>query len=400
MKQLLLRSLFVLPLLGSIGLGQTLYTPGGTVGTSANWSVTIVTAAKGTAPSGGQGQFMITSNESSNQLMGGFSLVTDPTSSNRRLTIQAIEQGAAWRNITLAENGGNVGIGASTPISKLDVYNSAVNNAPFQNLTVQGADANVENSDGTYSDSNPSWGIGFTRDWNSGGNRSLGAGIYSYGTTGWGQGLIFRTSPGGGVNPTMYTRMVIGDTGNIGIGIATPVSYGALDVNTTGNKAIHMMDSALGGLLIGYNGPTIQARTTADANTANLLLQYWGGNVGIGTANPTYKLEVNGTIHTKDVTVDNNGWPDYVFDKDYKLPALSEVEATIKAEKHLPGLPSAQEVAEHGVSLGDMQARMLAKIEELTLHQIQQEKEIAALRAENAELRTEVRTRHAPANRN
>jgi len=80
-------------------------------------------------------------------------------------------------------------------------------------------------------------------------------------------------------------------SGNVGIG-GSPVSYGALDVNTSGNKSIHTMDGTYGGLLIGFQGSTIQGRTTADGN-GNLALEAWGGNVGIGTTTPTGKLEVN-----------------------------------------------------------------------------------------------------------
>jgi hypothetical protein len=102
------------------------------------------------------------------------------------------------------------------------------------------------------------------------------------------------------------------------------------------------------------------------------------GNVGIGTTNPTHKLAVNGTIKAKEVIVETTGWSDYVFDDDYALQPLAEVEAHIKTNKHLPGIPSAVEIAEQGVSVGDMQARLLAKIEELTLHVIAQEKLLKA----------------------
>ncbi len=119
------------------------------------------------------------------------------------------------------------------------------------------------------------------------------------------------------------------------------------------------------------------------------------GSLGLGTTNPgTYKLAVVGKIHATEVVVET-GWSDYVFADDYRLAPLSEVEAHIKAEKHLPGIPSAAEVDAGGVSLGDMQAKLLAKVEELTLHVIAQEKrnnaqqaEIAALRAEVARLST------------
>lgn len=113
------------------------------------------------------------------------------------------------------------------------------------------------------------------------------------------------------------------------------------------------------------------------------------GNVGIGTTNPTQKLSVNGTIRAKEVIVDT-GWSDYVFAPDYRLAPLSEVEQHIKAEGHLPGIPSAAEVADHGITVGDMQSRLLAKIEELTLHQIEQEKRNSALQVEIATLKREV----------
>jgi hypothetical protein len=118
------------------------------------------------------------------------------------------------------------------------------------------------------------------------------------------------------------------------------------------------------------------------------------GNVGIGTTSPTEKLSVNGKIRAKEVIVETTGWSDHVFADSYQLQSLAEVEQHIKTEKHLPGVPSAQEVAERGVSVGDMQAILLAKIEELTLHVIQQEKrldaqqsEIATLKAENIQLK-------------
>jgi hypothetical protein len=99
------------------------------------------------------------------------------------------------------------------------------------------------------------------------------------------------------------------------------------------------------------------------------------GNVGIGTTNPTHKLAVNGTIKAKEIIVETTGWSDYVFADDYTLASLAEVEAHIKEHKHLPGIPSATQVADQGISVGDMQARLLAKIEELTLHVIELKKD-------------------------
>ena len=107
------------------------------------------------------------------------------------------------------------------------------------------------------------------------------------------------------------------------------------------------------------------------------------GNVGIGTTNPQNKLDVNGTIHAKEVKVDLNGWSDFVFSPSYKLKTLAEVENYIKTHGHLAEIPSATEVEKNGISLGDMQTKLLQKLEESTLYLIEQSKQIEALKKEN-----------------
>lgn len=108
------------------------------------------------------------------------------------------------------------------------------------------------------------------------------------------------------------------------------------------------------------------------------------GNVGIGTTNPQSKLAVNGTVTAKSVVVTTSGWADYVFEDEYRLRPLSEVDAFIEKEGRLPGIPKAAQVAESGVDVGEMQVKLLEKIEELTLYVIQQQKQIAALTAAQA----------------
>ena len=101
------------------------------------------------------------------------------------------------------------------------------------------------------------------------------------------------------------------------------------------------------------------------------------GNVGIGTANIsdiTYKLYVEGSIRTRKVRVDQSTWADHVFHPSYQLPSLREVEAFIKKHQHLPDVPSAEEVQANGLDLGDNQAVLLKKIEELMLYTIEQNK--------------------------
>jgi hypothetical protein len=95
------------------------------------------------------------------------------------------------------------------------------------------------------------------------------------------------------------------------------------------------------------------------------------GNLGIGTKSPAERLSVNGKIRAHEIKVETANWPDYVFAKDYQLPSLLETEQHIREKGHLSGIPSAEEVKTNGVDLGEMNAKLLKKIEELTLHLIE-----------------------------
>ena len=104
------------------------------------------------------------------------------------------------------------------------------------------------------------------------------------------------------------------------------------------------------------------------------------GYIGIGTTSPQNLLDVNGTIRAKEIKVESD-WADFVFDDNYDLPSVQEVAAYIKEYKHLPGIPSATEVREEGVNLGEMNKKLLLKIEELTLYVIKQQQEIDELKS-------------------
>jgi hypothetical protein len=98
-------------------------------------------------------------------------------------------------------------------------------------------------------------------------------------------------------------------------------------------------------------------------------------------------LNANGTIHAREVKVDLNGWSDFVFHPTYKLKPLLEVEKYIKANGHLEDIPSAKEVEKNGVNMGEMQAKLLQKIEELTLYVIELKKENEELQKQINELK-------------
>jgi hypothetical protein len=92
-------------------------------------------------------------------------------------------------------------------------------------------------------------------------------------------------------------------------------------------------------------------------------------------------LAIDGTTKTKEVIVKPNVWSDFVFEPDYILPSLEEVEQHIKTNGHLKNIPSEKEVLKRGIPIGEMNAKLLQKVEELTLYTIQQEKEIKRLKS-------------------
>lgn len=219
-----------------------------------------------------------------------------------------------------------------------------------------------------------------------------------------------------------------GSTGNIGIGTTTP------------SALLNVHDGALRltGMVAGYGGPQlIFGGNSVTAPNGEWALEYtvatpgkegmnfWrpagatgvggnnflflgnNGNVGVGTDNTTAKLTVNGNVLIGDpgvVTIPNANyklfvetgiltekvrvaikntanWSDYVFADEYKLPELAEVEAFLKTNKHLPNIPSAEEVVKDGIDLGAMDAKLLGKVEELTLYIIALNKEIELLKS-------------------
>ena len=155
-------------------------------------------------------------------------------------------------------------------------------------------------------------------------------------------------------------------TGNVGIG--TPTPSGRLDVFLSSSDS---------------NQPPLL--TVGKGTDGNYLTVTNGGAVGIGTTSPQHLLGVNGTIGAIEVTVVSSG-ADYVFEPEYNLRPLKDVAQFIRENKHLPDMPPAEKVQKDGMSVGDMETKLLAKVEELTLHLINAEQRSDKLEEQNRAL--------------
>jgi hypothetical protein len=190
-------------------------------------------------------------------------------------------------------------------------------------------------------------------------------------------------------------RMRITPEGRVGIGTETPEEFfelkSAAPVQTfhqpglasfkvgisNGTFKIAAMDNGFGGHVGSFN-----------ANKDQIIAMDATGKVGIGTTIPDAKLTVKGKIHAEEIKVDLAvPAPDYVFEKNYNLRPLSDVKRYIEQNKHLPEIPSARQMEEEGIQVGDMQMSLLKKIEELTLYLIEQKEEIKLLKQELADLK-------------
>ena len=142
----------------------------------------------------------------------------------------------------------------------------------------------------------------------------------------------------------------------------------------------------------GSSSQTLQTLTDTQLKNNIKLTVTADGNVGIGTTDPQRTLEVvgnasvEGLLMAKSLMVSAALWPDFVFEKDYKLTPLSEVEQFIAENQRLPNVPSASEIETDGVNVGEMNALLLQKIEELTLYIIEQEKQMKDLEKRFSEI--------------
>jgi hypothetical protein len=228
--------------------------------------------------------------------------------------------------------------------------------------------------------------------------------------------LILSGNPNGYGNRNVYINrytsngdvIMTAGSGQVGIGVDDPQEKlhidGAIRGNGTNGAVTLRGDS--GYVTIGansqamefvtdksqfvFNKPIYNQSGVYNVQNSNMLFNINGtnrmliqnnGNIGIGTASPAYKLDVNGTIRANEIIVNTTG-ADFVFAEDYQLRPLSEVKAFIKENKHLPEIKSAQEMQENGIGVNELQTQLLQKIEELTLYIIHQEERINALEAE------------------
>jgi len=226
----------------------------------------------------------------------------------------------------------------------------------------------------------------------------------TYGSVfGGGNGLTFGLLDGDGnwsyqARKDQYTAFRINNSekmrilanGNVGIGVTNPQArlqmhlpsgvQGLAVTGPSGNTHIPFIDGR-----VYLSGLEVVFRT--DGNNERMRVAV-NGNVGIGTASPANKLDVNGTIRAKEILVEES-WGDYVFYDDYQLPTLEEEAAHIDTKGHLTGFESAEDMAGQ-IQLGDVSKRQQVKIEEIILHLIDMNEKIEKIEAENAELKAQL----------
>lgn len=256
----------------------------------------------------------------------------------------------------LVLNNGNVGIGIGTPTEKLQLVGG--------NMLMTSSNPMIQMQQGSIDK-------GFIQlngdDFRIGCNSSNINGKF-----------VVRTAAG--------DQFFVDNAGYVGIGVTglgaeAKVHVGTgLGVSLTQNGYLMLGNSSGSNMVFDIN--EIQTRTNGAA--ASMILQRSGGTVRIGgTAVPSgYKFAVDGKVICEELKVKlvSSGWPDYVFGDNYTLPTLKEVEKYIQQNKHLPNIPSATEIEKNGIEVGDMQKRMMEKIEQMTLYILQLQKQIDELK--------------------
>ncbi len=256
-------------------------------------------------------------------------------------------------------NNGNVGVGTTSPAGKLDIRGELILDRGGHPYLYSGTGTSELNRYFEFLNS-PSYGSA--------------AGIKAGGL------LISDTYSYG--SPAKNNVIV---KGNVGVGIVEPYTTSRIHIKAIGTnpwgfvaeaptsaRIIGMSHDGSAGV-IGVSYLNQEGWSPLEFHTQNINRMTIGinGNIGIGIENPDSKLVVDGKIRTEEIKVEVINAPDYVFEPDYKLPTLKETSKYISEHKHLPAIPSAAEMETNGIELGDMNMRLLKKIEELTLYQIE-----------------------------
>jgi hypothetical protein len=192
-------------------------------------------------------------------------------------------------------------------------------------------------------------------------------------------------------------RLYINSSGNVGIGTTSPTSQ--LHVFSANNKAALFERAGsdkfgfeISGTIFGlydYTTNSGAGKYLWKTSSGNLFFVESTGSIGIGTVtlDPAYILNVNGKIKAEELKVVVDVPADYVFAPSYSLMPLSEVSKFVKANSHLPNVPSAEEIKREGWQVGEMNNKLLEKVEELTLYLIEMQNQISELKKENADLK-------------
>jgi len=280
---------------------------------------------------------------------------------------------------------GNVGIGTTNPLCKLDVKLSANQHIQFTNdvnSAYAGASGIV-----CINDANSAYTpLGFYAS-----NYYFGSGNVGIGTTTPQAVLDVAKTLNSGDLGSVLARLPEGNsTGGgtyLGVkGYDTQLTGTITNINDVKSFSIEhsfygVTNSSINFLRGGGEGGGSISFNTYD-NTERMRILY-NGNVAIGTTDPKgYKFAVAGSAIAESMTVKlQANWPDVVFKKDYTLMPLSDVKTYIDKNQHLPEIPAAAEVEKDGVNLGEMNRLLVKKVEELTLYLIEQQKEIDQLKA-------------------